>query len=208
MSSPRSRYPHSLPWAAASPEAGSGILHRPGAAQLGPSPPSLVPRDLRPPTNPLSPGNLGCIKALHTSFGREACSGCLSRLALPPIPLSCFSCLRPAKGHVPSETLSSLSASISQTGLCYFPEPSPPCLPRPGPPRGFYGHCRGQETAHGFLQLCTGCRSARAEAGGQQTGIGSAESPGPSASARFFQREHHGRRTGPPAALTPHGGGV
>lgn len=63
--------------------------------------------------------------------------GWLSPLRSPP-PFSCFSCLRPAKGHVPSEPLSSLSATISRTGLCYFPEPSTPRLPRsPHPPRGF-----------------------------------------------------------------------
>lgn len=64
-----------------------------------------------------------------------------------------------------------------------------PACPVPVPPRGFYGHWRGQETAHGFLQLC---RAARAEAPGRQTGIGSAESPSPSASDRLFQHGQHG----------------
>lgn len=78
----------------------------------------------------------------------------------PHVPLSRFSCLRPAKGHVPSEPLSSLSASISQTGLCYFPEPSPPRLPRPHPPQGFLrplpraGNCSRLPAIVHRLPLC------------------------------------------------------
>lgn len=163
----------------------------------------MTPGPPPPPPNPLSPGNLGCVKALHASFGREsAARGVFPPSHSPPRSLSAAFpvYVQPRDTFPPNPYLPCQPVSPELAFAIFQSLPLPAC-PVPVPPRGFYGHCRGQETAHGFLQLCTGCGSARAEAGGRQTGIGSAESPSPS--ARFFQRERQGRRTGPPAAADP-----
>lgn len=154
--------------------------------------------------------------ALPTSFGREVLLGVSFPHCTPsPLPSPLLFLFTSSQG---TRSLRTLIFPVSQYLLNWpllfsraFPLPACPVLV---PPRGFYGHWRGQETAHGFLQLC---RAARAEARGRQTGIGSAESPGPSASDRLFQHGHGGWGTlgcqwgaaapEPPPCCPPGGGG-
>lgn len=127
---------------------------------LGRPPRALSSISMTPgPHRSLNACNLGLVKGLHISSGREVLLR-VSSLPTPPPPLHCSSCLHPAKGHVPSKPLSSLSASISQTALCYFPEPSPPLLPYPHPfPPGV-----SMTTAEGRKQLMASCYCALAAA--------------------------------------------
>lgn len=69
-------------------------------------------------------------------------------------------------------------------------------------------------TAEGRKRLMASCNCALAvalcerkrEASKQE--LAQQNPPSPSASARFFQHKHHGRKMGPPAAPTPRGIGV
>lgn len=155
---------------------------------LGHPPRALSSISMTPgPHRSLNACNLGLVKGLHISSGREVLLRVSSLPNPPPTPLLFL--FTSSQG---ARSLRTLIFPVSQ----YLPNcpllfsrafPSAPALSPSLPPRGFYDHCRRQETAHGFLLLCSGCCSVRAEARGRQTGISSAESPGPEASHCFFQ---------------------